>query len=579
MRVFPLLEHFFEKKVADIKRLDLFDVDITRLRENYESLPADEKERIIQKASDILNGRIELFSNLKVDYGDSIKWNYNPLSKRYYPDEKWFKIPDFSEEYGDIKATWEINRFSFIWYLLRAYILTGDKLYYYKTKDLISSWIDANKYSIGPNYKCGQECALRILNVLVAYGTFSANQEIDDEFINLVKIFISLNYKKIKRNHFYARHCVKIDHLISELCGLIACAWCCEDRRSIQKYFRILKKEIKNQFNPDGLYESYSLNYQRYILQLTEYMLHISHKCDFSFDAETAGLLYCAARTYLWVDRGKKITLNYGPNDGTLLFPISSYHDYLSTAKALMTLISGEDCATSEEVIWFYNKSGKRIIADTLTAAIPFLAVENNNITVFMNSHKYKRRPGHMDQLHVDMWIDGKNVFCDCGTYSYTQGLGDELRSTRGHNTVLVNGKEQMKTLGRFLLYGKPVLLTKLQSENEIESEQKFYTGYIHKRKVSIKSNIVSISDKVEIKGEDTNYFVLFHTPYETKKLDEKKCSIKVPEVGEVMLSTDNGEIDISPFYMSRYYLDKTEITEIAIKSSNKMNKTTIEVL
>ena len=58
-----------------------------------------------------------------------------------------------------------------------------------------------------------------------------------------------------------------------------------------------------------------------------------------------------------------------------------------------------------------------------------------------------------MDQMHLDLWIDGINVFCDSGSYSYASEQGDLLTLTEAHNTVFVKGTPQFVRNGRFFTY------------------------------------------------------------------------------------------------------------------------------
>ena len=578
---FPMVDLLFEKKTAPIKRLDIFDVDTKGLEAFFTGLSESDKNKLVSDADNILNGKIKLFANMEVDYGNTINWKYNPLSNRCYSDVKWFKIPDFDEEYGDVKATWEINRFSYVWFLMRAYIITKNKKYYEKVKDNFISWNQNNKYSYGPNYKCGQECSLRILNVLAAFGVFNSYGIADNEFTDAVLTMVANNQKKIKSNFFYAKNCVKTDHLISELCGLIVCAWCTEDEKEKEKFFAILDKEIQLQFNINGLYESFSLNYQRYVLQLCEYMLHISDRCKLRFSKASLELLAKASQTYMKIAGENGSVPNYGANDGTFIFPVGIYSNYLSTANAMINLLScePEETKCNEEQIWFGNESLNKTRLESLEKENPFLTLKNNNAVVYLNSHTYSRRPGHMDQLHIDFWLNGKNIFCDCGSFSYTKGSWDELRTTRGHNTVFVTGKEQMKCLGRFLVYGKPKIISAFQTEKQIESEQKFYTGYRHCRNIHFEEQTMVVVDRVSIDDGTTEYKVLFHTPYKIKYADQDYCMIDVPEVGDIKVKSGNGTMTINKIYMSRYYLDRIAINEIEILCKEAMHKTVIEVL
>jgi asparagine synthase (glutamine-hydrolysing) len=65
----------------------------------------------------------------------------------------------------------------------------------------------------------------------------------------------------------------------------------------------------------------------------------------------------------------------------------------------------------------------------------------------------YQDRPSNADQLHVDLWWRGINVACDAGTYLYhaERPWDNGLSTTNVHNTVTVDGHDQMRRHSRFL--------------------------------------------------------------------------------------------------------------------------------
>ena len=58
-----------------------------------------------------------------------------------------------------------------------------------------------------------------------------------------------------------------------------------------------------------------------------------------------------------------------------------------------------------------------------------------------------------MDQLHFDLWWHGLNITQDAGIYLYNgePPWDNPLVSTRVHNTITVDGLDQMTRGGRFL--------------------------------------------------------------------------------------------------------------------------------
>jgi hypothetical protein len=59
-----------------------------------------------------------------------------------------------------------------------------------------------------------------------------------------------------------------------------------------------------------------------------------------------------------------------------------------------------------------------------------------------------------MDQMHVDLWWQGINIAADAGTYLYNAPppWDNPLVSSRVHNGLTVDGREQMTRGGRFMV-------------------------------------------------------------------------------------------------------------------------------
>ncbi len=124
------------------------------------------------------------------------------------------------------------------------------------------------------------KATLRMINILIAYSAFKdcgLDMIVIEESIRKI---VEGSYKKVLSNFFYAHKCIKNNHTLSEITGLIIGAWCSEDKSSLRKLINYLNKEIENQFLPDGGYIQYSFNYQRFALQLMEFNMKISNKTN-----------------------------------------------------------------------------------------------------------------------------------------------------------------------------------------------------------------------------------------------------------------------------------------------------------
>ena len=63
-------------------------------------------------------------------------------------------------------------------------------------------------------------------------------------------------YRKICSDFFYAHRCIRNNHTLSELCGMILGAWCFGEEARLKKAYRWLNEEIRRQFFADGGYVS-----------------------------------------------------------------------------------------------------------------------------------------------------------------------------------------------------------------------------------------------------------------------------------------------------------------------------------
>ena len=81
-----------------------------------------------------------------------------------------------------------------------------------------------------------------------------------------------------------------------------------------------------------------------------------------------------------------------------------------------------------------------------------FYTIRRQDGFLMVVCNNYRFRPFHMDGMHIDLWHQGRNIFCDSGTYSYASDLGKELAKTAAHNTVKLNDVEQMESYSNFAI-------------------------------------------------------------------------------------------------------------------------------
>ncbi|SHJ72215.1 Heparinase II/III N-terminus [Dethiosulfatibacter aminovorans DSM 17477] len=569
MTKFPFTEKLFEKDI-EIKRIDLFDFNLETISDYLSKIDIEAKGEIIDIADKAMEGIIKGFSSVDLNFGDPINWHLNPLTGLgNSKDVKWYEIPDFDSNVGDIKVIWEASRLTHFLFFVRAYLITRDKKYYIAFSNQIENWLKNNPYSYGSNYKCGQEATLRMINVLIAYSVFNDYGLITDEDSQNVKLIVDGSYKKVLSNFFYAHKCIKNNHTFSEILGMIIGAWCSDDREKVKKAYKLMNSEISNQFLQDGGYTQYSFNYHRFTLQILECLHKISKKTGISI-TETDRLKNSVLLLHqVQADNGD--VPNYGSNDGALIFPLSTcgYRDFRPVLNTTYALIEKkrlyENGPFDEELLWFGDEIDLPM-ADIKKKSESFnesgyYTIRHDDGFLMTCLQNYKSRPAHMDQLHIDVWHKGVNLLCDSGTYSYASELGKELTSTIGHNIVKIFGVDQMNKHGAFLV-------TDWTKRDYVEfNDSSFYgrmnskNGYSHERKILKKENGYLIEDKLLSKAGTCDF--IFHSP----------CEVELSEEGFILLADNKkiasvkikGNIRVEDSFSSLYYLRKDRVNRICV--------------
>ena len=427
--------------------------------------PTPELEK---KFNDIVAGEFLFFNGTRFELGSQYDWVTNPENGyRYDVSKHWTQIPDYSRQAGDIKYVWEKSRFSFLYVLIRYD--------YHFNRDCsglvfseILSWIDHNPVNCGPNYRCSQEISLRVLNWIFALHYYKNSSALTDSVFKKIMTNIYWQAKHVYANINFSRIAVRNNHAITETMGLYlfgillpffpeAADW----KRAGKKWF---EQEIAYQVYVDGTFLQFSMNYHRVVVQLLTWAIQLSAINTESL-AKVVRDRASASLDFLFncMSLENGYLPNYGANDGALFFPLSDcdFRDYRPQLHTLSSLLhEGSIEENSEEQFWYginEMENNTRIQKQGMLK-YPiggyYLLREEDTFT-FIRCGKHKDRPSHADNLHVDIWVKGKNVMRDSGSYKYnTENQTMEyFQGTASHNTVMVEDHSQMLKGGRFIWY------------------------------------------------------------------------------------------------------------------------------
>ncbi len=460
-------------------------------------LPGAFKGSVIAVAEKAIKGEIICFSKWYGNFGNPIKWHFNPLKRVSWPATiHWSKVMQYEKDCGDIKLTWEINRFLHVYYLVRAYVLTEDKKYVKAFCNQLRTWDEQNSYGYGVNWFNGQELAIRLLSWIYAIYTMGDDDSFTDEDFQRFSRLCYLHTRHIEENINYAYYAVHNNHLIGEALGLYISGtlfpYFPESEQWRKKGKDILEgNRCLNQFYKDGGYCQLSFNYHRLALHYYLWALRVAELNNDKFKDGIYTILDKSARflySFMNLEDGK--LPNWGSNDGALLNPwiTCDYRDYRPLINALSYITrrkrTFESGPWDEELLWFFGQESLYSEIEPYhlqsesypSTGLHVLRSSENTFGTFRCGTVLDRF-GQADQLHVDIWWNGLNIAVDGGSYFYN----DELQyhkyfmGTRSHNTVTVDNQDQMLLYRRFkwLYWTKAQLLN--FSDKYVEGEHYGY--------------------------------------------------------------------------------------------------------
>lgn len=538
----------------------------------------------IEKANKAIDYKIFGFSNQFLDYapkGEMI-WNYNPVSKQFAPiDKPWHKLPDFGF-FGDIKIIWEASRFPHLYYFICAYSETQDEKYGIAAKETILDWIDKNPFPCGVNYKCGQEISFRIFSWILVLDYF--RYFFDNNDIEKIQQNIQISLRRIWSNYSYASKWVQNNHSVSEATGLLMGGLIFphfkESKKYVKKATKFLIKELNYQVFKDGAYIQHSFNYQRLVIDLLSFVIFVSKKTNYILPEsiyEKHQKLTDFLASFVMPDG---TVPNYGANDGAMLFPISDYKDFRTSLNFASMVINETKLFDSNfELCDFfgleYHHAKRRPIYKGSYPESGYYALQNEKITCFIRCHNYKSRPGHSDALHLDIWVNGKNIFCDTGSYSYNTSKENKLHFSGilGHNTIVIDNEDYMQSVFNFgktnWPRGKVIKYDKNNFSGEHYGYKKKY-GIIHRRTIKLKDTSLLVIDNINGVTKKTIVSQNWHTEFPVKMLTSNEFEVENIQIK----SSLKGLMKSSK--ISKYYNSYTDANQLVFQEEVK-NEFTIE--
>jgi heparinase II/III-like protein len=462
-------------------------------------------------------------------------WDVDFVSGQGWPTKPSSQVTVVRHDRSDVKVPWELSRLQFLPVLGKAWRLTGEPRYRQTAMRLLADWIANQPVGIGVNWTVAMEAALRSISICLTLELFWPFPPEDRNW--LAKANESLwHHLLFIESHLEFSHVLRSNHYLSNILGLFCLSAYLEgqgigDRRV--RYARLLEQEILHQVYEDGGDYEASAGYHVLVTQMFFFAYRLM---GVSGVVPAASFLKRLRSMYRWMallaDKQGRLPNVGDCDDGRiellyddlvrLFSPDAANSLVIPSFLGLTAALLEEPCQwESQDLRWFGDlrhhadavsrscehqscaevlvNSGVGVARHNGTSA--FLFAVPNGIRG-MGSH------AHNDKLSVIVRLSEDEFLCDSGTFTYTRDAAsrNEFRSTKAHNTVVVDAQEQNR------IDGRPIALFSLANDANVgpvecrESDGcpllfASHTGYqrlgiLHKRTLKIdEAGFVRIED------------------------------------------------------------------------------------
>jgi hypothetical protein len=489
-------------------------------------------------------------------FGPAFGWTRDPKSGIRAPLSFGMTLNYRNEALvGDIKYLWEPNRHLHFPTLAQAYLLSGDVRYLDTLGIHIKSWIEQNPYRLGPNWASALEAAIRLINWSIAWRLLGGRRAIDaiapdrgfpgDQWLR--SIYEHLEFV----TGLYSRYSSANNHLVGEAAGVyIGClTWpfwddCARWRTQARE---ILVAECQRQITPDGVNREQATSYQAFTLEFLLLAGASGSTAGDEFpDSYWHRVRLAAEFIAELLDAGGNVP-QIGDSDDALVVELAPdahrtlYTSLIFATGRLLREKTLEDAAGSagdrarwicalagEEVERFElqgrGEAGRRYPPGTVrsfpdggyhllyggeagASAVRVLFDTGPLGYLSIAAH------GHADALAILLWVDGREVLIDSGTYAYhTQASWRSyFRGTRAHNTATIDESDQSQPGGSFMwLRHASARCNKVENgaatllvEGEHDGYHRLTDPVTHTRKVTLTKSgkRLSVADHFDCRG------------------------------------------------------------------------------
>ncbi len=445
--------------------------------------PQPAQSRLLHCADELLAGRAVVLGVARDDLV-APDWCADPRTGRRAPGEVFAFDVAYRDEaaVGDIKQIWELSRHHHLTVLAAAWRLTRDERYADRVAEHLKSWWAANPPAQGPQWISGIELGIR----LISWGW---TRRLLDQWPRIGEVFED-NPEAVAQIHAHQTWLAALrsvgsstnNHLVAETAGrfVAACAfdWYPESARWRAESLDAFVDALAANTFDSGLNRELASDYHLLVLELGLVVLAEADAARRAVPDRLPRLLLRMADALAAVvdtglrpprqgdgDDGQALALDdlagderaaallataaavFGPADWWPALPAASVQATCLNALIRPRAHAGPRCAARPA---HFADAGLTI----LRARAPH---DEGEVWVRCDGGPHGfgaiAAHAHAEALAVELRIDGVDLLADPGTYCYhgEPAWRAAFRSTAGHNTLELAGRDQSVSGGPFL--------------------------------------------------------------------------------------------------------------------------------
>ena len=356
----------------------------------------------------------------------------------------WYANPTYNQ-YRE--WPWQLSRHAELVHLANAYRATGDERYAAGCAELFDSWV---KQAVCPAYDDSQlasvcwrtiECGIRmglmwpdIIHSCIYSPAFN-----DDILVDWCKSIYEHSMRIL--NRFTVGN-----WLIHELNGLAQSGLLYPFFKDAKSWtdtaFRKLSEELEKQIYPDGFQFELTTGYQGVVIRHYMSVMAVASAYGYPIPKNFYDMIEKMLNIYLVLrlSSGRVPNINDGGH-GSAKSHIAPFVRYFPENELFRWLMTD-------------GKEGKK--PDFNSILLPYAGMvvfrtgwDETDVSAFFDAGPLGEAHQHEDKLNLIICANGRNLLAEANTYAYdTSEMRKYVLSTRGHNTIRINGMDQNRLKG-----------------------------------------------------------------------------------------------------------------------------------